>query len=387
MKTNDTTALNNAIASITTKPSYIYASDPCGFSASLTTSEVSKLTSSPTIERVSPDEAIQVEKLGETHFGYKKWSSYTFKQRWRTLFYKPASIKPEFIELGQGMVAQHNAPWNLARISHGPTNWDSSYVFHKSAGTGTCVYVLDSGIDANHPEFGGRASLIQDFFHDKLSSRDHGTIMAGIIGSATYGVAKNTTLFVVKISYADGKSSFAHVLAGLQFVKEDAPSRYCPNGIVVNLSLQWPARMDMIDLGVKGLVRAGFFVVASAGNNRRRLRGEVPATTSGVCTVGATTVRNGLARYSSYGPEVDLLAPGTSIASVKAKRHNKPSYSSGTSASAAHVSGLGAYLLGRGYKAKDLCKHMRKMGLHDIIVSRKRLDYNNNILINNGNKD
>lgn len=101
------------------------------------------------------------------------------------------------------MTSQPSAPWGLGSISHREPG-SQTYVFDDSAGTGTYAYVVDSGINTQHVEFGGRATkgynaallglpLIND---DTIG---HGTHVAGTIGSRTYGVAKNTNLISVKV--------------------------------------------------------------------------------------------------------------------------------------------------------------------------------------------
>lgn len=67
----------------------------------------------------------------------------------------------------------------------------------------------------------------------------HGTHVAGTIGSATWGVAKKTKLFAVKVLDSSGSGTTAGVIAGIQYVNDDAQQRSeeCPNGIVSNMSL------------------------------------------------------------------------------------------------------------------------------------------------------
>jgi cerevisin len=56
------------------------------------------------------------------------------------------------------MAKQDNVPWGLARLSSRERG-NTSYVYDENAGEGTCVYIVDTGIDVNHPEFEGRAYL------------------------------------------------------------------------------------------------------------------------------------------------------------------------------------------------------------------------------------
>ena len=102
-------------------------------------------------------------------------------------------------------VTQASSPWGLARISS-QYRVSASYTYDNSAGAGTCVYVVDTGIATSHPEFEDRATFLANFAGDgsNIDGRGHGTHCAGIIGSKTYGVAKKTTLYAVKVLDASG---------------------------------------------------------------------------------------------------------------------------------------------------------------------------------------
>lgn len=77
----------------------------------------------------------------------------------------------------------------------------------------------------------------------------HGTHVAGIIGSLTYGVAKNTKLFAVKVLDSRGSGENSNVIAGIQYVMNDAATRgyECSKGIVSNMSLGGSKTQSMND--------------------------------------------------------------------------------------------------------------------------------------------
>ncbi|KAF5543905.1 serine protease precursor [Fusarium mexicanum] len=93
------------------------------------------------------------------------------------------------------------------------------YTHDESAGEGTCIYVLDTGTAIDHPEFEGRARFAQNFVDNAdLDANGRGTHIAGTIGSKTYGVAKKTQLFAVKVlnEYTAGQTS--GIIAGMDFI-------------------------------------------------------------------------------------------------------------------------------------------------------------------------
>jgi subtilisin family serine protease len=87
------------------------------------------------------------------------------------------------------------------------------------------------------------AKFLADFSRegDMIDGAGHGTHVAGTIGSVTWGVAKKTRLFAVRVLDSWGTGTNAGVIAGMQFVITDAKERTdageCPNGVVANMSL------------------------------------------------------------------------------------------------------------------------------------------------------
>lgn len=81
---------------------------------------------------------------------------------------------------------------------------------------GVQVFILDSGINVDHSEFGGRAILDANFVQDETEEDlgGHGTHVAGIIGGSTFGVSKNAELRSVKILDKNGDGSTVNLLQG-----------------------------------------------------------------------------------------------------------------------------------------------------------------------------
>jgi subtilisin family serine protease len=85
-----------------------------------------------------------------------------------------------------------------------------------------------------------------------------GTHVAGTIGSATYGVAKQTSIYAIKVLDGDGNGAWSDIISALQFAVSDSAGRSCPNGVVVNMSLGGD-KTQSVDDAVAAAVDAGLF--------------------------------------------------------------------------------------------------------------------------------
>ncbi|KAF2036517.1 oryzin precursor [Setomelanomma holmii] len=265
------------------------------------------------------------------------------------------------------LVNQENATWGLARISNRKPR-STIYTYDDSAGEGTCAYIIDTGIETTHPEFEGRATFLFDLSEDNnmIDGLSHGTHTAGTVGSKTYGVAKKTKLFTVKVldSYGDGYVS--DIIAGFQYAARHKQNNMaeCPKGSVANISLGG-IRMKVINDAVAALVRAGVFVAVSAGNAGTYAEDFSPASEPSVCTVGAVHSNDTIAWWSNFGELVDILAPGVEVTSTFL--NGTTATYNGTSMAAPHVAGIGAYLLGLGNDVSTLCELIQTMATVDVV--------------------
>lgn len=177
-----------------------------------------------------------------------------------------------------------------------------------------------------------------------LTSSISGTHVSGTIGGTTYGVAKQVSLYAVKVLDADGSGTNSGVISGMNYVASDSKTRSCPNGSVANMSLGG-SRSTAVNSAAASMVSAGVFLAVAAGNDGANAALYSPASESTACTVGATTKADALASYSNFGALVDILAPGTNILSSWIGSNSATNTISGTSMATPHITGLGAYIL------------------------------------------
>ncbi|KAF2116128.1 subtilisin-like serine protease-like protein PR1A [Lophiotrema nucula] len=254
----------------------------------------------------------------------------------------------------QELLTESGAPWGLGRISNvAPGN--TTYVYDSTAGEGTCSYIIDTGIFVDHPEFEGRATWLENFTDDGNDSdgNGHGTHVAGTVGSATYGVAKKTKLYAVKVLDAGGSGTFSGVIAGINYAATDSQTRDCPKGSVANMSLGG-SKNTAVNSAVAAAVEAGLFFAVAAGNNGDDAANYSPASEPSACTVGATDSSDTVASFSNIGSLVDIFAPGVQVLSTW--NDGNTNTISGTSMASPHITGLGAYLLSyESIPTADLC--------------------------------
>ncbi|KAH3685181.1 hypothetical protein WICPIJ_003842 [Wickerhamomyces pijperi] len=253
---------------------------------------------------------------------------------------------------------QFNAPRHLARLSRHeklPTNSTpvNYYYDPKHQGKGVYAYIIDTGIYKEHPDLEGRAILGADFTSEGPSDKNgHGTHVAGIIGSKTFGVAKDVTLVEVKALDSLGQGSLTTVISALEFAVHHRKEHNVPG--VANLSLG-AVKNNILNQAIEAAVASGLVVVVAAGNANVDACITSPASSPRAITVGAIDDRSdNIAGFSNWGACVDVFASGVLVQSLSIDDHNIPLVLSGTSMSSPSITGLVSILLERGVKPDEI---------------------------------
>lgn len=242
-----------------------------------------------------------------------------------------------------------------------PAVWEKGY-----DGAGVRVAVLDTGVDATHPDLDDRVAVAQDFTGSGSSTDrfGHGTHVASIVagtGTASEGrhrgVAHGATLLNGKVLGDQGYGYASSVIAGMEWAStgQDAD--------VVNMSLGFPIGSDEGGLVTEAVDRLteqdGTLFVIAAGNNGCLACVAGPGDAPSALTVGAVDDDDLIADFSSRGPvpktfglKPDITAPGVAIVAARAAGtelgdpiDDDHTAMSGTSMASPHVAASAALLL------------------------------------------
>jgi subtilisin family serine protease len=241
-----------------------------------------------------------------------------------------------------------------------PAAWAAGHT-----GAGATVAVLDTGIDAGHPDLAGAVVGSADFTGNPAGVEDgngHGTHVASTVTGEndTYrGVAPDARLLVGKVLDDSGAGVESQIIAGMEWAATSGAD-------VVNMSLGSSVETDGTDLMSRELNRisreSGTLFVVAAGNSGPS-EGSIgsPGAADEALTVGAVDAQDGIADFSSRGPRTgdgavkpDLTAPGVDIVAARSagsalgepvgEDHQRLS---GTSMATPHVAGAAAILAGQ----------------------------------------
>jgi subtilisin family serine protease len=242
-----------------------------------------------------------------------------------------------YVEQDQRVKAAQVGSWGLDRVDQRDLPLNGVYSFTAN-GSGVTAYIIDTGIETSHWEFGGRAwNGFDAYGGNGQDCNGHGTHVAGTVGGANYGVARNVGLVGVRVLDCGGWGTWEGVIAGIDWV------RFNRSGpAVANLSLAGGA-MQSVDDAIENLVASGVTVAVAAANDSYDACYYSPARAPSALTVGASNQYDQQAWFSNYGSCVDLYAPGEGITS--AWLYGGTNTIDGTSMASPHVAGAAALYL------------------------------------------
>jgi subtilisin family serine protease len=222
--------------------------------------------------------------------------------------------------------------WGLRTVG-APAAWD-----HTLGSSSTIIAILDTGVDASHPDLSGGVLAGRDFVNGDLDASDdngHGTMAAGIAAARTdnatgiAGTCWRCRILPVKVLDAEGTGSHSQIANGIVWAADQGAH-------VISMSLGSPSASTVLANAVAYAESKGAVVVAAAGNAGSTTKA-YPAAYPSVIGVAASTSSDGRYAWSNHGSWVSVAAPGCNPATAPGGRYVEMC---GTSASAPMVAGV-----------------------------------------------
>ncbi len=216
---------------------------------------------------------------------------------------------------------------------------------------GTIIAILDTGVDKTHPDLAGKVLDGYDFANDDNDADDdvwHGTHVAGIAAAGTNntvgtaGVAWNCRILPVKVTDGNGDGYYSWIIDGIIYAADHGAA-------VINISLGGSVDDPLLKQACQYAHDKGVVIAAAAGNDGT-LGVLYPAAYDGeVLAVAASDYNDAITSFSSYGPEVDVAAPGMWVLAAAPQWYVGDGYlpylfGTGTSMASPHVAGMAALL-------------------------------------------
>lgn len=209
-------------------------------------------------------------------------------------------------------------------------------------GNGVIVAVIDSAIDADHPELAGSITASFDALDSKSEPHVHGTGIAGAIvaHARLMGSAPSAKILAIRafgVTQGTAESASFTILKSLDYAAAHGAQ-------IINMSFAGP-KDALVSRGIAAAAAKSIVMVAASGNAGPKSPPLHPAADAQVIAVSATDADDRLFAASNRGSHVAVAAPGVDI--FLPAPNGKYQMTSGTSFSAAYISGLAALVLER----------------------------------------
>jgi subtilisin family serine protease len=323
------------------------------YSASLSESELSQVLEQNWVSSVEPNIKIQIVQ---------------------------PKVEEDVDDSGRCRTRGGKVPWGLDRIDG---TLDCQYHSNGFDGSGSHVYVLDTGLNSQHYEFVGRIGEGINYASGGVGGEyawedchGHGTHVAGTALGTKYGVAKSAQVHPVRVLSCGGWGYTSWIISGLQWSLQHYKAHGIKNG-VVSMSLGSWGDSPAHRMALRQVVQQGLTVVVAAGNSDYDGCFSSPGNEPAVISVGATDRRDERAWFSNYGICVDIFAPGVNIKSADIGSNDATDRKSGTSMSTPHVSGVVALLMqylterGEEFTPEDIRQHLWQISEDGVVKDSK----------------
>ena len=211
------------------------------------------------------------------------------------------------------------------------------------------VAVIDTGTDSKHPDL--KKVLLPGYNAanpaNQPITQDHGTHVSGIIGAEKnngiggHGISSNVKILPIDVFDGTSGATDASVAEGIIYAADNGAK-------VINMSLGFMMPVPLVKEAVQYAIDKGVIVIAAAGNDASDYV-SYPAGFEGVISVGSINSKKELSYFSTYGPSVDVVAPGEDVYSTMYDYSKKSTFAngSGTSMASPVVAGVAALLLSK----------------------------------------
>ena len=240
--------------------------------------------------------------------------------------------------------------WNLDRVNQEDLPLDDYLLFEngeETNGDDIDIYILDTGVNADHEIFLNTPTILTTFGNNGNSSDEdcqgHGTHVAGTVAGSITGIAKDANIFSVKISIdCEGYAYISDMILAIDYVEQLMIANSRKSIINLSFGISTNVKNEINEFVSSG----GLFSLAAGNDGLDKCMNAkyYDLDFTGAIIVGASNVVDEVAYFSNFGTCVDVYAPGQSILSLAYWNDYQCWEMSGTSMAAPFVAGALGYL-------------------------------------------